>query len=190
MTSPPMSSPRSAEDALFGIPPLTLVASKRKKKQNPTPFSPPPSGGRQLPCRRQRESRPNSLFFVQAGPPPVGQWEFVRRHRALCCAVELRIPVTRGLRPYAPAELNWSFRRRRDEAADAPSSGSRVSPPLEHHATPADDESWCCLTCCFPSCPRLSVVKQRYHVEMQKRPTWHLAQVGRVVPLRPWWRVR
>src|SRR5450432_799226 len=59
-------------------------------------------------------------------------------------------------------------RRRRDEAADAPSSGSRVSPLLVHHAAPADGEPRCCCPAFFP---RPSVVKQR----MMKRKTPHLA---------------
>src|SRR5204862_1214365 len=41
-------------------------------------------------------------------------------------------------------------RRRRDEAADAPSSGSRVILCPLHHATPADDAPRCCCTAVLP----------------------------------------
>ena len=52
-------------------------------------------------------------------------------------------------------------RRRRDVAAGAPSSGSRVILCPLHHATPADGAPRCCIYCmCCVFLPRPSVVKQ------------------------------
>ena len=85
--------------------------------------------------------------------------------------------------------------------AGAPSSGSRVRLCSLHHATPADGAPRCCKYCVF--LPRPSVVNQRFqlprHARRRRspccscirapmvkraRPTWLMAQVGRVEPLR------
>ena len=95
-------------------------------------------------------------------------------------------------------------RRRRDETAGAPSSGSRVRLCSLHHVTPADGAPrWCmtaCAACCFQTigcqsavlsassrlAPTLSCCSCMRAPPMVKRerPTWLMAQVGRVEPLR------
>ena len=76
-------------------------------------------------------------------------------------------------------------RRRRDEAADAPSSGSRVSPLLVHHAAPADGEPRSCGvadTACFQTigCQTAVFITQAEC----RTPRLRVAQAGRVEPLR------
>jgi len=109
------------------------------------------------------------------GPAFVRPWEVVRRHRALMLHVELRIPVARGKSPYAPDCVDPSTARR---GSGYQNGGSRV-PSIRASCRAGRRRIMWCWWFWFSSRP--SVVKQRIHA---KRPTWQLAQAGRVIPLR------
>jgi hypothetical protein len=140
-------------------------------------------------CRVPARSGPRRAMGARAAAPRSG--------------IELRIPAARGKGPYAP-KYRRTGRRRASGAgssqhtADAPEGavavledhrrrdGSRIACPtvgvafllLERHATPADGGP-------CPDFPRPSLVKQRSLRDAvnTERPTWLMAQVGRLVPL-------
>ena len=112
-------------------------------------------------------------------------------------------PHPSGRQPVAPL-LSYGpsvMRRRRDVTAGAPSSGSRVRLCSLHHVTPADDAPRIAIVACFfpdhrlsnsgaisvgaPGTDRHACRCIAFHRWWDaERPTWLLAQVGRVEPLR------
>jgi len=112
-------------------------------------------------------------------------------------------PHPSGRQPVAPL-LSYGpsvVRRRRDVTAGAPSSGSRVILCPLHHVTPADgaprvastacsSQTIGCQTAASVSSARLApTVSCRSFIVLRRwvkreRPTWLMAQAGRVEPLR------
>jgi hypothetical protein len=157
-------------------------------------------------CPGRRGSHPHLDIVCPHGPALVGQWELVRRHRALEPTVLLSYGSRRRAAkcPYAPSGDCGEAPPERGEptcTANAPEVPALRGPPparrsriacpavgvafllLQRHATPADGGP-------CPGFPRPSLVKQRAKLiavapdqKKQKRPTCQMAQVGRVVPL-------
>lgn len=112
-------------------------------------------------------------------------------------------PHPSGRQPVAPL-LSYGpsvVRRRRDVTAGAPSSGSRVILCPLHHVTPADGAPRVASTACssqtigcqtaasFSSARLAPTVSCRSCIVLRRwvkreRPTWLMAQAGRVEPLR------